>query len=88
MTSVSVDNDTVDITLSPGEGTTVPSGETWRVTIAGGPSYGIVRINGVRIGKGNEGNMEFQTTLTGGTNISLNDGMNNPRGVHIGGFVV
>ena len=96
MVQATVDNDVVSISLGGGETTTVPNGETWRVTLSFGPSTSNreadVEINGEAVGYSysDDGNgtgtamIVTETVLTSGDSVSTSS---NTQG-HIGGFVV
>jgi hypothetical protein len=101
MTQATVENTPVSIQLNEGESTTVPNGETWRVTLCMGHSgtnadnNTKVDINSTTVmgtrqdnstGYGHTSGDVMETVLTAGDSISCSGGLNG--GVHIGGFVV
>lgn len=90
MVQASIDNTPVSISLSGDESTTVPTGETWKVTLTCGSNTEL-HINGGRITGSNAGNGEpnvdeFETVLTGGDSIT--NGLTGTVMCHIGGFKV
>jgi len=93
MVNATVDNTPVSIVLDSGESTTVPSNETWRVSIylaAGGRTD--MRIDGIeeyRAEKTDETSNEAleDVTLIGGQTIAEDRG-NKKSSIFITGFVV
>lgn len=71
------DGDPVSIQLAGDESTTVPTGETWVVTLLADGSPG--QINNKSIGKGTT----YDTVLTGGTTLSAGSSL---ASLHIGGW--
>jgi len=82
MVNATVENEPVSVELDSGESTTVPTGETWRVTITAGPSAiaddstggswteaTYVEINGVRVAgtKSMGAHNDFQETAAHGS---------------------
>jgi hypothetical protein len=93
MVNATVDNTPVSIVLDGGQSTTVPSNETWKVTInissANGGATGL-RIDGIGtfVGKlGSGANQQIDAVLTGGQTIAE---IKNSTGsaIYIAGFVV
>jgi len=95
MVNATVDNKPVSIQLDPGESTTVPSNETWKVQLtlsirdASNGSDGNIDINGTNVigggdGGGRNGQVAPETVVTGTDTISLANG----KGASISGFVV
>lgn len=80
MVQASIDNTSVSISLGSGESTTVPTGETWRVTLA---SDGEFQINGTAVAPPN-----LPTVVTGGDTIKGEDNAGSGTRLHIGGFKV
>jgi hypothetical protein len=103
MVNATVDNSPVSISLINGETTTVPTGETWKVTMTMGSSQGIsskaslhIKLNSdiimteIRDDGGGGYNMSaqtFETVVTAGDTIKMS-GDSTDDGMHIGGFVV
>jgi len=93
MVDATVDNKPVSIVLAGGQSTTVPSNETWKVTLNISSSNGtasILSIDGTSgfIGRDNvQGNEQIDAVLTGGQTIAET---NNKSGsaIFIAGFVV
>jgi hypothetical protein len=95
MVNATVDNDPVSIQLSPGQETTVPSNETWKVQMTftnvdgSNRTSGAVYINGVPAigytGFGESpGPIASNTVLVGNDTVKLVGG----KGASITGFVV
>lgn len=96
MVQANIDNSPVSISLSGGESTSVPSGETWQVSIYSAPSsnssFGSIRINGNGFSMANSGydddrnhRMEMNSVvLTSGDTVSTGSNTS----AHISGFVV
>jgi len=93
MVNATVDNPPVSIVLDGNESTTVPSNETWKVTITIGSNNNgasTIAIDGIGkfVGRDNaQGNDSVDAVLTGGQTITeVNKG--SESAVYIGGFVV
>lgn len=91
MVNATVDNKAISITLADAETITVPTGETWKVTITVVSSERLM-INNERIVQSadasGEPNVEsFDAVLVAGDTVS-DEGAYASGGVHIGGFVV
>jgi len=95
MVNATVDNDPVSILLDPGQSTTVPSNETWKVQLTlvtedgDGSNAGSIRINNISaVGAGTSADKQGQvapnTVVTGGDTIKLSKAL----GASISGFVV
>jgi len=95
MVDATVDNKPVSIQLAPGQSTTVPSNETWKVQLTlsvqdpNTATPGGLNINGTTaIGALNSANSQGQiapdTVLVGNDTVSMNGGV----GASITGFVV
>jgi hypothetical protein len=72
MPDVTVSNPTVQIDLSEGASTTVPSGERWKVSLMGVPGGSAVQINGasVTIASSRDTTAHIRTDLFGGDEVS------------------
>jgi hypothetical protein len=91
MVQANIDNTPVSITLAENESVSVPTGETWRVTISA-PNDTRVDINGGKLinsynGSGEKNMDETQTVVTEGDSIA-NDYSTNSGVLHVGGFKV
>lgn len=92
MVNATVDNKPISIVLDGGQSTTVPSNETWRVSIHLAQQTGTkMRIDGVglfhsRDDRSNNGHY-LNITLTGGQTVS-EVANNDASGMLISGFVV
>lgn len=100
MVQTNVENEPISIQLSDGESTTVPSGETWKVTISLGLEYdqytdGVeLHINGTTVsayyndsdGAGGP-TPTVEAVLSGGDTLKVTGG-GFGCGAHISGFVV
>ncbi len=93
MVNATVDNDPVSIVLGGGESTTVPSNETWRVSLhVGNKDVSEMEIDGVRGFQANttsssaEGHY-LDVTLTGGQTVAELQS-NAKSAIFITGFVV
>ena len=79
---MSIIENPISITLARDESVTVPSGETWRLEVAGPNRF---KVNGEEI---------FETVTTGATYARLvftggdvlENGGGNTTGIHLGGF--
>jgi hypothetical protein len=69
MPDVELTNPVIQIDLSGGESTTVPSGERWKVSLMTRPDQGEVKLNGTFITKQNNTN----TTAHIRTDLFAND---------------
>jgi len=93
MVNATVDNAPVSIVLDVGQSTTVPSNETWRVSIlltnGGGTKITIDGIGEFKAGSNSESaqGVYQDVTLVGGQTIT-EVGIDNENGVFITGFVV
>jgi hypothetical protein len=102
MTTTNVDNQKVGVRLSVGESVTVPTGETWLVSIRldilnadleiqvnGNPAFSGT-VNKADGGNSYTGEMDARKLVfTGGDTIKAsNPTTNNPRGAYVSGFVV
>jgi hypothetical protein len=92
MVQANIDNTPISIDLQENESTTVPTGETWVVTltIQNGAS---VAINGTLIsatwtGSGENNTDSTETTVVAGDTLKCISGDSNSSGFHIGGFKV
>jgi hypothetical protein len=87
-------HDPVSLTLAYGESTTVPAGETWRVTVtAAGNGNANFVLNGEEVvmdsaNSGNPAATTVETTVVGGDVLKNNSGSSSTGSVHIGGFKV
>jgi len=93
MVNATVDNKPISIVLDGGESTTVPSNETWRVSLHlsnyGGPSMtieGIGKFEGEQTKPSAQGSY-LDVTLIGGQTISENTSSGG-NAIFITGFVV
>jgi len=93
MVNATVDNEPVSIVLDTGQSTTVPSNETWRVSIhlanddrSGMKIDGIGRFRADRQQESTPGNY-LDVTLTGGQTVEETNG-NSVSAIFITGFVV
>jgi hypothetical protein len=95
MVNATVDNKPVSIQLDPGQSTTVPSNETWKVQITLAlrdtttNNDGAVQVNGTAFiaaftGGNQQGQVAPNTTLVGNDTVSLSSAI----GASIQGFVV
>jgi len=88
---MSITDNPISITLGPDESTTVPTGETWSVTIQLGGSNDITgaSVNNRQVARVvSEATREaysFETVLTSGDEIGESEG---GGGIHIGGFSI
>lgn len=86
MVQASIDNDPIDMNFGNGEGTTVPSGETWKIRFSGMPGNngpGTLDIGGKTVlqrDSGESGSVE--AVVTGGTTITTTNYMSG----HLSGF--
>lgn len=82
MVQATVDNTPVSIGISSGQSTTVPTGETWKVTITGGKDAVAINNNDL-IPRDDHGTHD--TVLVGGDTVSQ-ENYYGGNGAHIGGF--
>jgi hypothetical protein len=93
MVNATVDNDPVSIILDGAQSTTVPSNETWRVSIFLATRTGtLMNIDGIGVFQGNGGTASsrgdfLDITLTGGQTIAETDDQPESA-ILITGFVV
>jgi L-ascorbate metabolism protein UlaG (beta-lactamase superfamily) len=71
MPDVTVSNPTVQIDLSEGASTTVPSGERWKVSLMGVPGGSGLQINGasVTVANSTDSTAHIRTDLFGGDEV-------------------
>lgn len=88
MVQANIDNTPVSIVLAGSESTTVPSGETWKVTIKLHGGATTAEINGKDVINADSNNDAdpVETVLVGGDSVLCSG--QSYQGLHIGGFVV